>query len=56
MLGKTHPLAGITSGAALGLLTGDQITGMTITGFAALLPDIDEPNSMIGRRLPVLAI
>ena len=55
MLGKTHLMAGIATGAALSTLTGNPIPAIAVTGIASLVPDVDEPHSLLGRRLPVLA-
>lgn len=53
MRGYTHlvvsALAGYVVGQEVGCATGAAITAAV----AGLLPDIDEPRSVIGRRLPV---
>lgn len=54
MTGKTHATAGAFAGALIGHLAGAPGIGMAVGALAGLLPDIDEPRSMIGRRtLPV---
>lgn len=57
MLWKTHFLAG----ASAGLLVAGQhadakaaLVSAGIAGLAALLPDVDSPDSRIGRAVPVL--
>lgn len=57
MLWKTHFLAG----ASAGLLVAGQhadakaaLISAGVAGLAALLPDIDSPDSQIGRAVPVL--
>lgn len=57
MLWRTHVLAGATAGLLVAGKTSDLKTAAisaTIAGFAALLADIDDPNSKIGRMVPIL--
>lgn len=54
MTGKTHAAAGITASAAF-IYTGqlgieDALVCLSVCTVAALLPDIDEPNSSAGRE------
>ena len=50
MMGVTHMIVG----AAVGYLATQTVTGAVVGGTAALLPDIDHPNSKLGRRVPIL--
>lgn len=55
MLGKDHCLSGCAAFAAAGplalhLTTAQLLTGVVLTGGAALLPDFDEPGSTIARE------
>lgn len=50
MLGITHAAIGMAVGSMLG-----KPTDAVVCGLAALLPDIDEPDSTLGRRLPVVS-
>lgn len=59
MTGSTHAAGGLAVGCAVGAALarwpGDLVTIITCAIFSllgALLPDIDHPDSMIGRRLP----
>ncbi|MEW5763229.1 MAG: metal-dependent hydrolase [Bacillota bacterium] len=56
MTGYTHAAAGAFAGALAGKLTGDPIAGLAVGAVAALLPDIDHPGSLAGRRLRPLAV
>lgn len=51
MTGLTHGLAGATIGAALS----GQPVGAILGAVAALVPDIDEPRSLLGSKVPVLS-
>lgn len=51
MLWRTHLMTGITAGY---LIAGPDPTVLLTAGVAALLPDIDHPNSYIGRKIPVI--
>ncbi|MDH7577169.1 MAG: metal-dependent hydrolase [Bacillota bacterium] len=52
MRGYTHAAAGALAGALVGHCTGVPAGGAAALGaLAALLPDIDHPGSIIGRRL-----
>lgn len=55
MLGVTHFAGGAAVGAIGGLAFGNPLLGMAIGAFGGLIPDIDEPGSLIGRKLPILA-
>ena len=51
MLGKTHLLYGAVTGLAIG--NGDlKILGLTMLG--SIISDIDHPNSLIGRKIPII--
>ncbi|MBT9252174.1 MAG: metal-dependent hydrolase [Brockia lithotrophica] len=50
MMGTTHALVGFAAGF---FLTQDPIVGAAAAGFAALLPDIDHPDSILGSRVRV---
>ncbi len=60
MTGKTHLAAGILTGALtaryLGLDTVNTAGVMTISGIAALFPDIDTENSKIGLRIKPVSL
>lgn len=51
MLWRTHLLTGITTGY---LIAGPEPFAMITAGISSLLPDLDHPNSYIGRKIPVL--
>lgn len=51
MLWRTHLLTGITAGY---LIAGPEPFAMITAGITSLLPDLDHPNSYIGRKIPVL--
>lgn len=58
MLWRTHLLAGVAAGLFLagphaGLQTAAVSAGMS--GAAALLPDLDDPHSKVGRCVPLLS-
>ena len=56
MMGRTHLAAGLVAG----ILVAEAVHGLTpvlavgVSGVAALLPDIDHPNSMISNALPLI--
>jgi len=52
--GYTHLSAGALAGAVIGRLAGEPLLGAAVGAVAALLPDIDHPGSLVGRRVPVL--
>jgi len=52
MNAKTHFLSGVIAG----YLAETTWKGALVGGFAALLPDIDEPKSYIGRLVPFLSV
>ncbi len=59
MTGKTHAAAGITASAAF-IFAGrlgveDALICLSVCTVAALLPDIDEPNSSAGREAGVFS-
>jgi len=56
MLGITHAAGGAAIGAAVGAALGAPFEGAIAGGLAALLPDIDHPGSVIGRRVPLLPV
>ncbi len=51
MLYKTHAAGGLATGL---ILMGDPISGL-ISMISALLPDMESPDSFIGRKLPVIS-
>lgn len=52
MTGKTHFIGGILAGVLITQALDISIGYAAISGIGALFPDIDEPNSTIGRRIP----
>ncbi|MGB9866539.1 MAG: metal-dependent hydrolase [Bacillota bacterium] len=57
MTGRTHAAAGALVGALAGRLAGEPVAGMVVGALAALLPDVDHPGSLVGRRVrPVSAL
>lgn len=50
--GKTHFIGGVLAGVLLTQALDINIGYAAISGIGALFPDIDEPNSTIGRRIP----
>lgn len=52
MTGKTHLVGGLLIGALIAPVLDVNIGYAALAGLGALLPDIDEPNSIIGRRIP----
>lgn len=50
MMGPTHLATGLIVSAAI---TTNPL-GLVVGAVAALLPDIDEPNSMISKRIPII--
>lgn len=50
-MGYTHAAAGAIVGAAVGQIAGLPGFGASIGALAAVLPDVDHPGSVIGRRL-----
>ncbi len=55
MVGTTHAAVGAALGVSLSVVTPHYtpLTLALVAGFAALLPDIDQPFSIIGRRAHV---
>ncbi|WP_028647978.1 metal-dependent hydrolase [Nocardiopsis sp. CNT312] len=55
MMGSSHAATGVLAGAAIGVLCGsdpvDVLSCAAIGAGAALLPDLDEPGSTVGRSL-----
>lgn len=51
MLYKTHAAGGFTAGL---VVTGDPILGLTAMAFS-LFPDIESPDSFIGRKVPIIS-
>ncbi|MDI6907914.1 MAG: metal-dependent hydrolase [Thermoanaerobacterales bacterium] len=56
MMGVTHAAAGAFAGALVGLAAGEPLLGAGVGAIAGLLPDIDHPGSLLGRRVPILAV
>lgn len=56
MTGTTHLAGGALAGAIAGHLAGDPVVGAVVGAIAGLLPDVDHPGSMVGRRLRPLAV
>jgi inner membrane protein len=53
MLGHSHVLIGAAAGVITArVLHADDLAGALVAGFAALVPDIDTPESTVGRWLP----
>jgi len=52
MSGKTHIIGGIAIGAVLAQYVDAPSCCVLVSGAAALLPDIDTPESKLGRRIP----
>ena len=59
MLGHTHVAIAATTTGGVMLLSGATFTEslpvIAVAGLCALIPDIDEPNSKIGRKLPIVS-
>ncbi|MFE1170490.1 metal-dependent hydrolase [Nocardiopsis sp. NPDC058789] len=59
MMGSSHAATGVLAGAAVGALAGTEVTDVVLCAAvgagAALLPDLDEPGSTVGRSLGVLS-
>lgn len=51
MMAKTHFIAG----AMAGFYVSQDLKGFIIGGIAGLIPDIDEPKSMLGRLVPFIS-
>ena len=55
MMGSSHAASGLLAGAAVGALAGshpsDMVVCAAVGAGAALLPDLDEPGSTVGRSL-----
>ena len=55
MMGSSHAATGVLAGAAIGALCGsgpmDVLSCAAVGAGAALLPDLDEPGSTVGRSL-----
>lgn len=56
MTGRAHIAAGAFAGALAGKLTGNPAAGMAVGALAGLLPDIDHPGSLLGRKVRPLAV
>lgn len=52
MNGVTHMIGGVTTAVLLGHTT---YTELAVVLVSSLLPDIDRPNSLLGRFIPVLS-
>jgi len=55
MTGVAHLSAGAGLGSLIGLACGHPLAGSVVGGLAGLLPDIDHPGSLLGRRMRVLS-
>lgn len=55
MMGSTHVTIGALVGAAIGSACKNPVVGAAVSGLASLLPDIDNPDSKVGRRAPLLS-
>ena len=59
MMGSSHAATGVLAGAAVGALAGTEVTDVLVCAAvgagAALLPDLDEPGSSVGRSLGLLS-
>lgn len=53
-MGVTHAVGGALAGAIAGKMVGDVYVGIAVGTIASLLPDIDHPKSMLGRRIPII--
>lgn len=58
MLGKTHFMCGLLAGAIVNDMVNKKIEllPIAVTGISALLPDIDNPNSMLGHKIKPVSI
>ena len=56
MTGRTHAAAGAFFGALAGHAAGSPEAGAAIGALAALLPDVDTPGSIIGRRVRFVSV
>lgn len=62
MLGKNHLITGLASWALVSSLQTESVTmpvlfaQFCIAGFAALIADIDHPQSMLGRRVKFISV
>jgi len=53
VIGHSHAVIGACAGVVVAHLThGDPLVGAVVGGIAGLAPDVDSPESTIGRRLP----
>ncbi|MGQ9533436.1 MAG: metal-dependent hydrolase [Desulfotomaculales bacterium] len=55
-MGYTHLAGGALFGAVAGLAAGEPVTGAVVGAVTGLLPDIDHPGSLAGRRVPILPV
>lgn len=55
MLWYTHLFAGVSAGLLLSGHAETALVSAGISGLTALLPDIDSPDSWIGRRVPLIS-
>lgn len=51
MTAKVHAAAGALAGALAGRVLGAPLAGLALGALAGLLPDLDHPESALGRRL-----
>lgn len=56
MTGSTHLAGGALAGSVAGHVLGDPVMGAVVGAIAGLLPDVDHPGSIAGRRLRPLAV
>lgn len=54
-MGTTHALGGAVVGTAIGTAFGSPLAGLAAGMFGGLLPDIDTPESLLGRKIPVIS-
>lgn len=48
---RTHLITGLAAGY---MIAGPDTNALLAAGVAALLPDIDHPNSYVGRKIPII--
>ena len=56
LTGRTHAAAGAFFGALAGHAVGSPEAGLAVGALAALLPDIDAPGSIVGRRVRLVSV
>lgn len=50
-MGSTHLLAAVTGSS---LIFGPDITAIIVSACGGLIPDIDHPDSLLGRKIPII--